>query len=111
MALRRDRRSSRAVIVALGSRAAENSCSFRRQIGFQPLPRHERDILALDIGADRVGRIMKGQTGTFCLIRSMARSSLARCLYAAFDKRIQARQVILDDVPDDNRVSFVIGVS
>ena len=31
----------------------------RCQVRFQRLPQHERDVLALDIGADRIGRIVK----------------------------------------------------
>ena len=57
--------SPRAVIVILWPCAAENRNTFRRQIRFQRLPRQEGDILALDIGADRIGRKMEGQAGAF----------------------------------------------
>src|SRR6476619_2899925 len=56
---------SRSVVVTLRSCAAENPDAFRRQIRFQRLPGHEGDILALGIGADRVGGIMEGQAGAF----------------------------------------------
>ena len=44
----------RPVFVVLRSRAAENPGAFRRQIRLQRLPRHEGDILAFGVGADRV---------------------------------------------------------
>jgi len=56
--------SSLPVVIPLRPCAAEDVCAFRRQIGLQCFPRHERDILAFDIGADRIGRVVEGEAGT-----------------------------------------------
>src|SRR5579885_1672797 len=58
--VRRTRLSTRLLLlrIALRARAAEDALAFRRQIGLQRLPGHEGDILAFDIGADGVGRIV-----------------------------------------------------
>ena len=45
------------VLVALRPRAAENP--LRRQIRLQNLPRHEGDVFAFGVGADRIGRIVR----------------------------------------------------
>src|SRR3954452_14332049 len=63
------RRWSLLVIVTSWPRAAEDRGAFRRDIGLQFFPGHEGDIVPLGIGADRIGRIMEGETRALALLR------------------------------------------
>src|SRR4051794_35994469 len=61
--------SSSLVIVTSWPRAAEDRGAFRRDIGLQFFPGHEGDIVPLGIGADRIGRIMEGETRALARLR------------------------------------------
>ena len=49
--------------IALRSCAAEDARAFRGEVRLQRVPRHEGDIFALGVGADRVRRIVEGEAG------------------------------------------------
>src|SRR5207253_8630116 len=52
------------IVISFGPRAAKDRGTFRREIGFQLLPRYEHDIPALGIGAHGVRRIVEGEART-----------------------------------------------